>query len=190
MRILTAKNQGLIQEINTKRDLMVGSKSKSIPLELEEYNGIHLNFPMRNLDGFKNVYDFPYSHGSTTEELRNIANNYPNSKVCVGARYKDLETISVLGCGDSQSIFNITTSKDSAFLHKGAYWYLNSQNNAFGFSGIQNISLYSSCDLRTENAGQRLCWIFDTGVGGYRAGVDTKLYYDDNWRKVIYLTAN
>ena len=40
MRILTAKNQGLTKEINTKRDLMVGSRSKSTQLKLEEYNGI------------------------------------------------------------------------------------------------------------------------------------------------------
>ena len=55
MRILTAKNQGLIQEINTKRDLMVGSISKSTQLKLEEYNGIFKQ-KLCNLDYLQQLY--------------------------------------------------------------------------------------------------------------------------------------
>ena len=90
-----------------------------------------------------------------------------------------------VGAFGSASIFSTTGSTTTASLDSyGAYWY-RYPSYSFGFSSSSDITL-NSCDVKSNNCANRLCWHLDQNFGGYRAGCSTGLNGDIYHYKLIF----
>eukprot|EP01084_Bolivina_argentea_P029505 54783_1 len=154
--------------------------------------------------GWKRVYYEPYSHITTSSELKALCANDNNIKVFVGGiAANDSNTIILGAFGPSSVLHTITSSsKEEAFIPNSlkntaysVYWYHNINNGkSFGFSDISmvyldNADVYGSRygNYHAEIDGSnRLSWHL-TGYGGWRLGNRTVLDSSTEYFKVIYV---
>jgi len=139
------------------------------------------------------VYNFPFSHLSTANELSSINSScIQGSIICVGASLNGSNTMLLLSCGECQSIINFTQLNSPVFINS-AYWYL-TQDYSFGFSPSSTI-LQEKCDIYDIQNNLRMCWLMnklskrDLNVitGGSRIGTEINLDSDSTHVKQIYL---
>ena len=163
---------------------LLSDKINIIPKIHKDYYGIHLNYPINKFKDFKLVYSNPYSHNTTTTELTTIRDSNQGKLVCVGARYKDAEELSLVACGDIEQVF--TQTLGSAHLYEGVWWYMWNEHS-FGFSFVKEIKLEDADGLDTPNGNMRLSWHLDKNIGGWRAGEFEGLDLNNEWYKIIYV---
>ena len=81
-----------------------------------------------------------------------------------------------------------TTTRNSPHLANGVFWY-NTPGYSFGFSGVNDID-QNLADVSDDNDVSRLSWLFENGLGGFRAGTYNNIYggkpAGDQWSKQIY----
>jgi len=139
------------------------------------------------------VYNFPFSHLSTANELSSINSSCTQgSIICVGASLNGSNTMLLLSCGECQSIINFTQLNSPVFINS-AYWYF-TQDYSFGFSPSSTI-LQEKCDIYDIQNNLRMCWLMnklskrDLNVitGGSRIGTEINLDGDSTHVKQIYL---
>ena len=152
------------------------------------------NVPVQTIldQGFKSVYDYPYSHISTSAELENIKSQCnSNSLLCVGgSNSANLTNLLLVSCGPCLSILAQTTPNKPSSIN-GAYWYYSTVagHQSFGFSPVYNIS-QAYCDSQNEGAEKRLCWHLTGDVGGYRLGTVVSLDNTTQYIKRAFLKTN
>ena len=86
--------------------------------------------------GYENVYDFYYSHKTTSTELINIRSKCNNNSIlCAGGSAVGSDSLILVSCGYCLSVLNETVPLRPV-LNNGAYWYFSyvSGSSSFGFS--------------------------------------------------------
>ena len=150
--------------------------------------GIHHQTPLSHIQAskFEKVYDEPYSHPSTMEELLNIeATCTQRTILCVAAYEVGATHIQLMACGYCKYVLHATTDMNNGVLHRGVYWYL-LDDRSFGFSNIGNIQLESFISDRMQGE-ERLSWRLKGDYGGFRVGNSMELYDSEVWKKQIYI---
>ena len=179
---LKSANEDLQKEIDELKGTI---PPPTPPRNHEDYYGIHLNYRIDTFKAFELVYSYKYSHYTTLSELTTIRDNNLGKLVCVGARYKDAEELSLVACGDIEQVFTPTSGHTTAHLHEGVWWYM-CPNRSFGFSFVKEIDLQSADYEPTTYKNMRLSWHL-MGQGGYRAGEAIHLNGNNAWYKIIYV---
>lgn len=76
--------------------------------------------------GYEIVYDYPYSHPTTINELNVIRLNCLSETIlCAGGAAKGSYNLLLISCGNCRSILT-ATSKNNPVLNNGAFWYFKS----------------------------------------------------------------
>jgi len=135
--------------------------------------------------GFKECYNAPYSDITSQDDFAKC-NADPSKKVFVGALKTSTSSTIMVGAGGvAGNVFTATSSSNSATLRNGVYWY-NVNGKSFGFAPIASIFL-EDADTYDITSSQRLSWHVNEEAGGWRAGADNSLTFDNTHRKVIYV---
>lgn len=119
--------------------------------------------------GFIIVYLKSYLHKTSFDELISIKNQCnKDTIICVGARVKDSDTLSL--CCFDMAHLALTETNNTGFAEKRmeAFWYFYN-GYGFGFSKIAKIRLCLP-DAEDELGEYRLSWRL-TGSDGYRIGM-------------------
>jgi hypothetical protein len=143
--------------------------------------------------GYRAVYEFPYSYNTTSTDLNFIKSQCSNETVlCAGGAAKGSDNLLLVSCGHCLSVLT-STIINRPILNNGAYWYFTDQKS-FGFSPDANIKqnapdgndciavngLWTSCPNN-----QRLSW--SLADKGWRLGTLIDLY-DDKYQKFLFLS--
>jgi hypothetical protein len=125
------------------------------------------------------LYKKPYSHSTTSKELKEVASQCKSNRVVVGAMQNENSTmINVAAVGPTRVLYLNATVENPEEI-ESVLWYLES-GRTFGFRPAEN----------DENEPPRselfLGWYIDVNYGGWRAGKNTNLYQNSIWHKVIY----
>ena len=167
-------------------------ESKKFPKEIKNYSLAHdVSIVDMKLQGFKTVYDFPYSHATTLTELNSIKSQCSSETLlCVGGA--DNDNLLLVSCGNCRAVLT-PTPRNHSVLNNGAYWYL-TNSYSFGFSPIYNIKLDPDQDTfdsvldKTFPDQNRLSWIMYDGKGGWRLGdLNDKAGTTKGLRKIMML---
>ena len=180
---LKSANEDLQKEIDELKGTI---PPPTPPRNHEDYYGIHLNYRIDTFKAFELVYSYKYSHYTTLSELTTIRDNNLGKLVCVGARYKDAEELSLVACGDIEQVFTQTSGDTTAHLHEGVWWYM-WDRYSFGFSFVKEIYLRTADTKATTYNNMRLSWHLVGHDGGWRAGEIESLNKDNDWYKIIYV---
>ena len=134
--------------------------------------------------GFKLVYDYPYSHVTTYDEIKAIRDECnASTTMCVGGGNQQDGLLRVVACANCLTITTLTQYNQTIFSGS-AYWYF-LFGYSFGFAPNSLINLNYG-DIQDLSSNMRLSWLLDEVHGGYRLGNLTYLYDDDiNYKKVF-----
>jgi hypothetical protein len=146
-------------------------------LEQKIYQNLTIN------ENWKLVYDQPYSHITTNDDLVKAASVCSN-QVLVGASYGANESQLVLAAVGPVEVLTHQTALNKPVQFGDVFWY-NTAKNSFGFSPTKIIT-QGSADTNDKSSALRLSWHVDERSGGYRAGAATELNGNTIWRKLIY----
>ena len=152
-----------------------GTTSSSVEIAWQIYENLRIP-----LTGWTRVFDQPYSHKTTTDNLNQIA-GLCHDQVLVAATFNG--SISIAAVGPS-SVLTLNTSWNRTEKFGQVYWY-RTNGTSFGFSPLPSIRQTSGDNMDIDSP-LRLSWILDQNTGGYRAGAIHSLYDNSLWHKVIY----
>jgi len=180
----------LAEELNEK---VTHTESEHTSKNVPKYSLAHdVSIVDMKLQGFKTVYNFPYSHATKLAELHSIKSQCSSETLlCVGGAEGD--NLLLVSCGDCETVLT-ETKKNQPVLNNGAYWYL-TKDYSFGFSPIYNISLEPDQDTYECNSdlticpdNKRLSWIVYKDKGGWRLGnLNDKSDTTKGLRKIMML---
>lgn len=123
------------------------------------------------------VYNKPYSHNTTSEELKDAARKCFSNRVVVGAINNEQATMINIAAVGPKRVLSLDATMYEPEEIGNVLWHLKS-GVSFGFRPIDNQE-----ELKSEHF---LIWALDLSYGGYRAGKFSNLYQDSKWHKVIY----
>lgn len=152
---------------------------------------LSLDIAIRNMktQGYRIVYDQPYAHSSSFNELSLIRSECDSDSVlCVGGAAKDSDTLLLVSCGNCRIVLTETQINEPV-LHNGAYWYL-TKEFSFGFSPIYEIRQENSDHYDSDmgyNDVKRLSWYLGGSWGGWRLGQLHNLGTSADYRKIVLL---
>ena len=150
--------------------------------------GLENYVPISNLLnlGFKLVYDYPYSHFTSYDEIEAIRAECISSTImCVGGGNQSDGLLRVVACGNCLNITTLTQLGQTTFSGS-AYWYF-AFGYSFGFAPDPLIDLISA-DLQDLSSNLRLSWYLDEYNGGYRLGDLIGLFNDNIYYKKVFLS--
>jgi hypothetical protein len=129
------------------------------------------------------IYDFPYSHVTTVDELRALKSRC-KKQIIVGAIEGSSSTILKIAAMGPSEILSLDSPLNQPTKYGNIHWYLTS-NKSFGFApSSTTINLNHVDHGEKDNSENRLSWGL-TGYGGYRAGAVIALLNNNEWRKII-----
>jgi hypothetical protein len=135
------------------------------------------------LSSWNIIYDFPYSHETTVEELRALRPQC-TEQIIVGAIKGNASMILSIGAIGPADILLLNSLLNQPTKYGNVHWYL-TPTKSFGFAPLTTtINCYNADYIVTDNSKNRLSWHLD-GSGGYRAGVMIDLDENNQWRKII-----
>lgn len=136
--------------------------------------------------GYTVIYNFTYSHASTSFELNQIYKTCnTNTIICAGGSLINSNILLLLSCGNCRSILK-ETNINITILDNGAYWYF-TRTYGFGFAPNSTI-LLSTCDKFDTSNKLRLCWHLDQNLGGWRLGsLVWFLNTNNNFSKYLFI---
>ena len=138
--------------------------------------------------GFRLVYNYAYSHVTTTAEILNVRSQCTSSTIiCVGGNRYDDTFLRLVACANC---FNVTTETilNQPQYYGGAYWYF-TDSYSFGFAPNFTID-QNTADFFDHSSNLRLSWHLDGSNGGWRLGNITYLNADTYFYKKMYLNEN
>ncbi|CAF0887120.1 unnamed protein product [Rotaria sp. Silwood1] len=140
--------------------------------------------PLSSLNPSWNIiYDFPYSHGTTVEELRALRSQC-KKHIIVGAIQGNSSMILKIAAMGPSEILSLDSPLNQPTKFGNVHWYL-TQNKSFGFAPSSTTINCNLADYNEkDNAENRLSWHLH-GKGGYRAGSVISLDGKNEWRKII-----
>ena len=141
--------------------------------------------------GFELVYDYPYSHATTYDEIEAIRADCISSTImCVGGGNQSDGLLRVVACGNCLNITTLTQKNQTSFS-MSAYWYY-MFGFSFGFAPnsliLQNTAYIEYADIQDPDSNLRLSWYIDELNGGYRLGNLTNLFFDKTYYKKVFLS--
>ena len=180
IKLLNSSNEKIMREILELRNLI-----------LYPYIGIQNNIPVSSLinHGYSYVYNRPYNHFTTKQEIDEIKNSCSSTTVlCLGGRDSQNanDILLVVSCGLCSAVFT-KTARNTPNLHNEAYWYYTpdlSGNQGIGFSPNATINQYN-VDVFDQSNNQRVSWHLTGNWGGWRLGSLTSLDLNTRYYKVI-----
>ncbi len=143
--------------------------------------------------GYSLVYNNPFSHLTTSNELRAISSSCnENTIICVGAGLNNSNTLMLISCGECRLVLNFTQINRPVLINS-AYWYF-TEGYSFGYSPTSTIQ-QAKCDTYDLQNDQRLCLQLSSMrrrdlnnvTGGSRIGSNLNLDNDSSHMKMIYL---
>ena len=142
-----------------------------------------------HLDGWSICYDAPYSDNTMPSSFSNCPNT-TDYWIFVGAKRNISSPNSYVGAyGPSSVLSTYTDNRTTAFKSSplsNVYWYNGISNHrSFGFAPTSSVNLIN-CDNSHLDDNSRLCWHYNHGPGGWRAGTYTVLDGNSIWRKIVY----
>lgn len=167
----------LEQQIENLQSLLL----KPARLKFKIYNNKPLSY---FLDfGFKIIYEKPYSHITTIQELEEIsAHCDENSLICVGGKKTGESNLAVCCVDEALKVLTKTNDKQVSVKGKGAFWYY-VEGESFGFTDQKEISLRSA---NKKYNGNTLSWHLQ-GTGGWSLGNVVALNNSNDFEKIIML---
>jgi len=136
--------------------------------------------------GFKLVYNYTYSHVTTSEEIIDIRSQCTlSTMICVGGNRFDENYLRVLA-----NCFNVISqflSNQPLFYEGGAYWHFR-DSESFGFAPFLDTIDQNSAGLIGQSSNFTLSWHLN-GSGGGTLGTLTDLNDDTNFYKKIYINS-
>lgn len=167
-----------IEEMEVRLSSIIRSNTNpGKPLSLSWQIYENLQVP---LNGWLRVFDQPYSHKTCITDLNQAAGICRN-EVLVGATYNQSIVLAAVG---PATVLSVNTLWNQPQQFGQVYWY-RTNGKSFGFAPDSSIrqTLGDNYDLTNS---QRLSWILDQDIGGYRVG-STRSFIDDSlWHKIIY----
>ena len=152
-------------------------KSVSPPVRLSWQIYENLRIP---LTGWTRMFDEPFNHKTRSEDLSQSAGLCHNDTL-VGATFNG--TI-VLAAAGPASVLSLNTNWNQPQQFGQVYWY-KTTGKSFGFAPSSTIRQTSGDNEDLINT-QRLSWLLDQNIGGYRVGALRSLHDNALWRKIIY----
>jgi hypothetical protein len=138
--------------------------------------------------GFKLVYNYTYSHVTTSEEIIDIRSQCSVSTIiCVGGNRFDEIHLRVLACANCFNVTSQFLSNQPLFYEGGAYWYFK-DGESFGFAPIVDTIEQNSSGLIGQSSNFTLSWHLNDRGGG-TLGTLTDLRDDTNYYKNIYINS-
>jgi hypothetical protein len=132
---------------------------------------------------WKIIYDFPYSHATTIEELRALKSQC-KEQIIVGAVQGSSATRLAIAAMGPSDILLLNNPLNQPTKYGNVHWYL-TPKVSFGFApSTATINCRNADTEQKNNSENRLCWYL-LGIGGYRAGAAIKLDKNNEWRKII-----
>jgi hypothetical protein len=129
------------------------------------------------------IYDFPYNHETTIEELRALRPQC-TEQIIVGAIKGNSSMILTIGALGPADILLLNNLLNQPTRYGNVHWYL-TPTKSFGFAPSTTTIKCNNADyVVTDNSNNRLSWHLD-GSGGYRAGTVIDLDENNEWRKII-----
>lgn len=142
------------------------------------------DIPLSSLiPSWKIIYNFPYNHKTTVEELRALESQCKN-KIIVGAINGSASLkLEIAAMGPSE-ILSLNSPLNQPTIYGSVNWYL-TPNKSFGFApSSTTINCNSADHEEADNSENRLSWHLSQG-GGWRAGAVKNLGDNNEWRKII-----
>ena len=138
--------------------------------------------------GFKLVYNYTYSHVTTSEEIIGIRSQCSlSTSICVGGNRFDESHLRVLACANCLNVTSHILSNEPLFYEGGAYCYF-MDGESFGFAPFLDTIDQNSTGLIGQSSNFTLSWHLN-GSGGGRLGNLTDLNDDTNYYKKIYINS-
>lgn len=178
LRNISDQINSRLEEIEARLAESNCSKSGAIPaIQLSWQIYENLQIP---LTGWLSVFDQPYSHPTRIDDLKQISGICHN-EVLVGAMHDGVITLAAVG---PVSVLTLNTPWNQPKQFGEVYWY-STNGKSFGFAPTSTIR-QTSADTQDLDDSQRLSWLLDQNIGGYRAGVTRSLTNDALWHKIVY----
>jgi hypothetical protein len=134
----------------------------------------------------KLVYNYTYSHVTTSEEIIGIRSQCSlSSIICVGGNRFDESHLRVLACANCFNVISQFLSNQPQFNEGGAYWHFR-DGESFGFAPISGTIDQNSTDLIGQSSNFTLSWHLN-GSGGGTLGNLTDLNDDTKYYKKIFI---
>lgn len=152
-------------------------KSGSTPVQLNWQIYENLRVP---LTGWTLVFDETFNHKTRNEDLNQVAGICQN-EVLVGATFNGTIVLAAVG---PATVLRQNTNWNQPQQFGQVYWYKTS-GKSFGFSPTSTIR-QTTADNEDLTSSQRLSWLLDQNMGGYRVGSVRSLHDNSQWRKIIY----
>jgi len=129
------------------------------------------------------IYDFPYSHVTTVEELQALKSQC-KKQIIVGAIQGNSSKILKIAAMGPSNILLLNSPRNQPMKYGNVHWYLTPEYS-FGFApSTTTINCFRADRRKTDNSENRLSWHLN-GCGGYRAGAARILNRNNKWRKII-----
>ncbi len=162
-------------------------------LPIAQMSGMVHNYDVGILlnNGWKCVYNKPYSHVTKTNELRVLCDE--KMDIFVGGYNKNNKNNIILGAfGPSSVIHQFIGEWNKAVIPSDVtyktvykvYWY-HLENKSFGFASLSKVDC-DWPDCEDTNGDDRLSWKL-TGYGGWRLGSKQSLDNNNDYYKIIYV---
>ena len=138
--------------------------------------------------GFKLVYNYTYSHVTTSEEIIGIRSQCTlSTSICVSGNRFDESHLRVLACANCFNVISQFLSNEPLFYEGGAYRHFR-DGESFGFASIIDTIDQNSTGLIGQSSNFTLSWHLN-GIGGGTLGTLTDLNDDTNFYKKIYINS-
>ena len=135
--------------------------------------------------GFRLVYNYPYSHLTTSTEILNIRDQCSTSSIlCVGGNRPIDLLLRVVACANCLNI-TTKTNLDQPKMYGAAYWYF-TDLKSFDFSPTSTIT-QNIADNYDKASNLRVSWHLDEKSGGWRLGDLVELNDNSMYYKKIYI---
>ena len=183
IRSLERNRESMQKDLERLRARVDFDFSRGLPLSIVHHVPLSSLYP-----SWTKIYDYPYSHVTTVEELRTLRLKC-NRQIIVGAIQGRLSNLLEIAAMGPSEILSLDSPLNQPTAYGDISWYL-TPKSSFGFapSSTSIYCAYADCE-REDNAENRLSWHL-CDVGGYRAGAVMNLNSNKEWRKIIMTECN
>jgi hypothetical protein len=169
-------------------DVLLPSTPASSSLNFYSFSGINTNLPISTLIGWTQCYKDNYTSGYNLSNLTSISGPCNKSKILIGCRVTNSNTLTVAANAPRSDVF-FNTGDNNSITHiaNNVAWYF-STNYSMGFAPVGVYVSRYSCDTGGGNPSQdtqRLCWHTTGGnfSNGWSCGATSNT---GNYERLIY----
>ena len=183
IELLERKCESVQQDLQRLRACVESDLSRGLPLGIVHYMPLSSLYP-----SWTKIYDYPYSHVTTVEELRASRQKCIN-QIIVGAIKERLSNLLEVTAMGPAEILSLDSRLNQPTRHEHISWYLTSKKSFGSAPSSTHIYCAFADSEREDNIENRLGWHL-CGVGNYHAGAVMNLINNSEWRKIIMTESN